>query len=88
MGCESLVLRGAEASLACTAQYSPRRPFPPLRGHTPEAVFLRAAPPSRKGGNAHALSIFRIPPYRGSWMRDAFGRRPWSAWEGIRGYRW
>jgi hypothetical protein len=31
-------------------QYSPRRPFHPLHTRNPQAIFLRATPPSRRGG--------------------------------------
>ena len=51
-------------------QYSPRRPFHPLRMCTPATVFQRAAPPSRRGGDACARSLLRIPPIQpGQFMK-------------------
>ncbi len=45
-----------EAWIDGNPQYSPRRPFLPLRTRDPQAIFLRAAPPSRRGANACACS--------------------------------
>ena len=52
----------AEAGIDGHPQYSPRRPFHPLRIRCPGTLFLRAAPPSRRGADACARSILRIPP--------------------------
>ena len=54
----------AEASIDGHPQYSPRRPFHPLRSHNPEAVLLRAEPPSRRGAGACARFSLPIPSAR------------------------
>ncbi len=50
----------AEACIDGPPQYSPLRPSLPLRTRNPQAIFLRTAPPSRRGANACALSILQV----------------------------
>ncbi len=59
---ESSLLRmdHADACIDGHPQYSPRRPFQPLRARNPGPIFLRAAPPPRRGANACALSILHL----------------------------
>ncbi len=69
-------------SSPATRRTPPRRPFLPLRTRNPQAIFLRAAPPSRRGANARALSILRISlhnhsailPVRWNFRRTMFSR--------------